>query len=62
MWQDGTCNPCDVDYMSKLSPGKIDTDISIRDIWNSEEYKNIRLSHMKGLRSDHNPCDRCGVS
>jgi radical SAM protein with 4Fe4S-binding SPASM domain len=62
VWQDGTCNPCDVDYMSKLSPGKIDTDISIRDIWNSEEYKNIRLSHMKGLRSDHNPCDRCGVS
>jgi len=61
VWFDGTCNPCDVDYKSKLSPGKLSTHNSIRSIWNSKEYNNIRLLHIERSRNNLNPCDRCGV-
>lgn len=61
VWFDGTCNPCDVDYMSKLSPGILDKDNSIKSIWNSEGYKSLRKKHLNKLRSNVKPCDRCGV-
>jgi pyruvate-formate lyase-activating enzyme len=61
VWYDGTCNPCDVDYMSKLSPGILTETESIKSIWNSESYKSLRSTHLKKLRSKYNPCDRCGV-
>jgi MoaA/NifB/PqqE/SkfB family radical SAM enzyme len=62
VWHDGTCNPCDVDYKSKLSPGVFDiNNNSIKSIWNSDKYKKLRLDHLKKLRSNYVPCDRCGV-
>ena len=60
IWWDGICNPCDVDYKSKLSPGKFDENNSIKEIWNSKEYKLLRLNHSSGMRSGCYPCDRCG--
>jgi len=61
IWFDGTCNPCDVDYKSELSPGSLNVDESIKSIWNSKAYKSLRLKHLDGLRRDVKPCDRCGV-
>ena len=43
IWWDGTTNPCDVDYKSKLSVGKF-PDISISDLWNYI-YNNYRNFH-----------------
>jgi MoaA/NifB/PqqE/SkfB family radical SAM enzyme len=59
VWWDGVCNPCDVDYKSKLSLGTLDENNSIKDIWNSKEYKLLRLNHENGMRSGCFPCDRC---
>ena len=61
VWWDGVCNPCDVDYKSKLSLGTLDENNSIKDIWNSKEYKLLRLNHENGMRSGCFPCDRCGI-
>lgn len=61
VWWDGVCNPCDVDYKSKLSSGTLDDTNSIKDIWNSKEYKLLRLNHESGMRSGCYPCDRCGI-
>ena len=60
VWFDGTCNPCDVDYKSFLSPGKIG-ESSIRKIWHSNHFKKLRSDHLSGERGKHNPCDRCQV-
>jgi len=60
IWYDGTCNPCDVDYKSLLSPGNLDGK-TISEIWHSEKLNQLRSDHISGNRSNHNPCDRCQV-
>jgi organic radical activating enzyme len=60
IWWDGTTNPCDPDYKSKLSAGNI-VENSIRDIWNGNGYKTLREKHINGGRKDYIPCDRCGL-
>jgi len=62
VWWDGVCNPCDVDYKSKLSPGTLSKDNSIKDIWHSKTHNLLRLNHKSAMRSGCLPCDRCGVS
>jgi len=62
VWWDGVCNPCDVDYKSKLSPGTLTESNSIKDIWHSKAHNLLRLNHKSGMRSGCFPCDRCGVS
>lgn len=61
VWYDGTCGVCDVDYKTKLSIGKYNSDVSnsIGDIWNSFMYNQLRKDHLSGSRSCHFPCDRC---
>jgi hypothetical protein len=62
IWFDGICNPCDVDYKSLLSPGKIDlNNTTIKDIWKSKKFEELRNAHKNGNRLDIIPCDRCGV-
>lgn len=61
VWFDGTCNPCDVDYKSRLSPGKIGAGTSIKDVWNNGTYARLRQLHSEKRRGVLNPCDRCGV-
>lgn len=58
IWWDGKANPCDVDYKSTLSKSNVNKD-SIKNIWNSEWYNLLRLSHLKKQRSQYNPCKRC---
>tara|TARA_E500000178_G_scaffold2908_1_gene3079 strand:- start:4418 stop:5572 length:1155 start_codon:yes stop_codon:yes gene_type:complete len=60
IWWDGTTNPCDVDYKSKLSVGKF-PDISINDLWNSNIYNNYRNFHLNKKRSTLSPCSSCSV-
>ena len=60
IWYDGLCNPCDIDYKSELSAGTI-KEQSIREIWNSDKYNNLRKIHSDGKRNELYPCDRCPV-
>jgi len=60
IWYDGTCNPCDADYKSELAVGSI-KEKSIKDVWNSEKYSNLRKMHLSGLRKNCFPCDRCPI-
>ena len=60
LWHDGRTNPCDVDYKSLLSPGKF-PEKSLKDLWNSGKYAELRKTHLNLLRSEVTPCDRCGV-
>lgn len=63
VWFDGTTNPCDVDYKSKLSMGKLDySKNSIKDIWNSDFFQSLRFKHLNNERQSLTPCDRCGLS
>jgi radical SAM protein with 4Fe4S-binding SPASM domain len=58
IWYDGTCNPCDEDYKSELKIGSI-LEKSIKELWNSNEYKLLRQKHSTGKRDTCFPCDRC---
>ena len=60
VWYDGLCNPCDIDYKSELSVGSV-KDQSIRNIWNSERFTQLRDEHLNGKRNKVYPCDRCPV-
>jgi len=58
VWYDGKVNPCDYDYKSKLSKWNVKNK-TISEIWNSEDYNNYRTMHIKSMRKDLYPCDRC---
>lgn len=60
VWWDGEINPCDVDYKSNLSLGKL-FDRSITDIWNSQKYNILRENHLNNKRKNVEPCNRCNV-
>lgn len=60
VWFDGTVNPCDVDYNSKLKVGNVALD-SIKNIWNGEKYTKLREFHKLGRRNELMPCDRCEI-
>jgi MoaA/NifB/PqqE/SkfB family radical SAM enzyme len=49
IWHDGTINPCDVDYKSLLSPGKIQDFSSIEEAW--RHLSPLRKKHLDGNRS-----------
>ena len=46
VWFDGKVNPCDADYKSYLSYGNV-KDQTIKDIWNSESYNNLKNTFRK---------------
>jgi radical SAM protein with 4Fe4S-binding SPASM domain len=60
IWYDGTCNPCDFDYKSKMKVGNV-KDASIRDIWLGKEYNHYRKMFLEGNRDQIRPCNRCNV-
>ena len=57
IWYDGTTNPCDADYKSYLSPGKIG-DQTLKECW--ERLSNLRKNMLTDMRKKIIPCDRCG--
>ena len=58
IWEDGKVNPCDYDYKSILSKWNI-KDNSIKSIWNSKMYNDLRFKHLNNMRSQIEPCARC---
>lgn len=59
VWWDGSVNPCDTDYKSCLSPGKISQGQSIKSIWLGEKMQAMRRNHQAGQKSLHFPCNQC---
>ncbi len=60
VWYDGTCNPCDYDYKSKLEVGNAKRS-SIQEIWSGKTFQRYRNMFMQGKRMHLTPCDRCNV-
>ena len=60
VWFDGSVNPCDTDFKSMLSPGKIQNG-NVSSLWLSEGYQKLREAHLKTQRSSREPCRRCTV-
>ena len=58
IWWDGKVNPCDYDYKSILSKWNVKF-MSIKEIWNSEYYNDLRNLHLNNARSKVEPCARC---
>jgi len=58
VWWDGRMNPCDVDYKSQLSPGKVG-ETALSALWRSEAYTVLRDSHLSGQRQALTPCKGC---
>jgi len=61
VWYDGTVNPCDNDYKSKMKIGSVDEN-TISELWKSQEYQNLRARHLDADRCLLEPCKRCVVS
>ena len=60
VWYDGKCNPCDADYKSELKLGSIKEN-SLKEIWHSKRFSDIREKHIKNQRNECFPCDRCPI-
>lgn len=60
VWYDGTCNPCDFDYKSKLAVGNA-KDKPLKAIWLGSRYAQYRRLFQQGKRSHLYPCDRCSM-
>lgn len=60
VWWDGRVNPCDVDYRSELSVGKL-PEQSVSDLWTSDAYSELRNRHMQGDRQSLMPCKGCAL-
>ena len=59
VWFDGKVNPCDADYKSYLSYGDVNQQ-TIKKIWNSKKYQDLKETHLNNQRNKLTPCDRCG--
>lgn len=58
LWFDGSTNPCDFDYQTKLNTGRF-PEQSIKEIWSSKKFQQIRKLHLNKSRNILVPCDRC---
>jgi len=54
----GTVSPCFVDWKQKMILGDLHTDKLI-DIWNGEKLREIRFTHLAGLRHTLSHCGTC---
>lgn len=60
VWWDGVANPCEVDFKSSLSVGKIEKN-DISSLWTSGAYDDLRKKHKLKLRKNIEPCSKCVV-
>jgi len=60
VWYDGTVNPCDTDYKSLLTMGKINQS-SVSKLWRGAAYEQLRKKHLENERKSIEPCRRCTV-
>lgn len=60
IWQDGTVVPCSLDFDGALAMGNIN-DKSLKEIWNSEKYKEFRRRHITGDFPKGHICKVCDL-
>jgi len=60
VWWDGVVNPCEVDFKSTLTVGKIYKN-NISSLWTSSVYDDLRKKHQLKLRNNIDPCSKCVV-
>jgi len=60
VWWDGAVNPCDVDYASTLTLGRVQEQ-SLGRLWRSDRYDQLRRQHLQAQRGSCAPCNRCVV-
>jgi hypothetical protein len=60
VWADGRVNPCDVDYLSTLSPGRMEP-LTLSQLWRGDAYQRLRDEHTSGQRAHLSPCKKCTV-
>ena len=60
IWWDGYANPCDVDYKSNMKLGNIFNN-SIKEIWNSSQYNDLRKMHLNSDRQKLQICSKCNL-
>jgi len=58
IWWDGIANPCDVDFKSHLAVGNAN-EKTVKELWASEGYSNLREQHLDMKRCNASPCQRC---
>ena len=61
IWHDLRINPCDTDYMSRLSLGLLDDFSSLSDVWSSHLYSRLRDMHLNSERISLSPCNGCSL-
>jgi MoaA/NifB/PqqE/SkfB family radical SAM enzyme len=61
VWEDGKVNPCDYDYKSMLSKENIINN-TVKNIWTSNYYNQLRQKHLDKKRNVLEPCNRCIIT
>ena len=61
VWQDGRVNPCDYDYKTTIFSGQQPNALNstIKEIWRSPVYEELRRKHLNSQRGMIEPCNRC---
>jgi len=59
IWNDGTVNPCDIDFMSTLALGKLANDVTIKSLWQGEKMQSLRRQHSETRGKMENVCKGC---
>lgn len=59
LWNDGTLNPCDIDYLSTLRLGNITEGDSISEVWSGHKMQQLRNLHVVGEKKSCGVCSGC---
>lgn len=59
IWNNGDVNPCDIDHLSTLKLGNINTGKTIKEIWNSNEINTLRQEHLNNRNKMKCVCKNC---
>jgi radical SAM protein with 4Fe4S-binding SPASM domain len=59
VWWDGTVNPCDEDYLSRLAIGNVADGDTIAGLWRGAAMTRYRRAHTARQKHCLSPCDRC---
>lgn len=57
---DGSVSPCSVDWNNTVSLGNIHNE-TLKQIWNGDKLRNLRLGHFEKGRNQFNGCSKCGL-
>ena len=59
VWWDGTVNPCDEDYLSRLAIGNVADGDTVASVWKGSAMTRYRRAHAAREKGCLTPCDRC---